>query len=273
MTDLAHIRAVALDFDGTLLEPGLVIRDEARAAIERAAAAGVLVATASGRPFARQLEILTANGLGAAVGVPHALCCDERSVWLLDGGAYRGLEPWNRRMDATWRRLLPLADQLIEAARRDLAQAGIVTELHVVGDERLERGIVDLRFETEALCSAHGPWLAARVAAVTAELQVSWNFQLLQIIAAEAGKGHSLRALASAWGLAPREVLAVGDRPNDVPMLGAPAGLTPACVGNALPEITSLVRERGGYVAVGEIGLGVAEILDRVVADRERRRA
>jgi hypothetical protein len=51
-------------------------------------------------------------------------------------------------------------------------------------------------------------------------------------------------------------------------MLDGSAGLTPAAVGNAVPEIKAMVLAGGGYVAEAELGAGVAEILAKVVADR-----
>ncbi|MBI2301704.1 MAG: HAD hydrolase family protein [Armatimonadetes bacterium] len=266
--DLSHIKLIALDFDGTLIEPGYVIRAEAVAALRAAADAGVRTATASGRPEDNQRLILEQNGLGAATGIPHALTCDERTVWLLDGDGYRPLAEWNDQVDREWRRLEPLASGLLAEARDDCLRRGVVAEPHVTGGDVFRRGIVDLRFPSVELCAGHGPWLAARVAAVTDELRVTWNWQLLQIILACAGKGNTLAALARAWGLQPREVLAVGDRNNDTSMLDGSAGLTPAAVANAIPEIVDLVRRGGGYVAEGELGAGVAEIVGAVLAAR-----
>lgn len=267
-TDLSRIEAVALDFDGTLLDPGELIRPEAIAAMQRAAAVGVRIATASGRSLAGQLRILESNGLGAAIGLPHALSCDERMNYLLDEGEYRPQATWNDRMAQVWRDLEPVAWQALADAEQALAEAGIACERSMDPAVVPERGLVGLRFESEAAAIAARTLVAEAVARRTNELMITQNWHLVHILARAGGKGRTLAALAEAWGLALHQLLAVGDRHNDVPMLDGTCGLTPAAVGNAVADIVELVSRQGGYVAEAAMGLGVAEILDAVAAAR-----
>ena len=270
MLDLSRIAAVALDFDGTLIEHGETIRPAAQAAIARAAAAGVKVCTASGRPPGGQQEILARNGLGPEAGLIAALCCDERSVWLLRDGAYEPYRPWNDAMEAEWRRLLPAATALWSAALEQLRDQGYDVQPHVTGDKIIERGLLDYKFSGEDECRQAAVWLTEFVTTRSAELMVNSNWHLAQILAKAGGKGNSVAAMARALGLAPGEMLAVGDRENDVTMLDGSAGLAAAAVGNAVAPIRDLVRRQGGYLATAEVGAGVAEILDAVVAARGR---
>jgi len=268
LSSLAHIRAVALDFDGTLLEMDGSICSEARAAILAAAAAGVRVATASGRSLAQQIDFLAAGSLGVAARVPHALTVDERSVWLLDGHGYEPLTAWNDRVDAEWARLHPVAVAVGRDIVAELRARGVDVAPSMDPESVARRGQFGLRFRGEAEALAHRAWLAEFVAAHSDELVVSQNWMLVHILPRAAGKGHTLAALARAWQLAPSEMLAVGDRHNDVPMLDGALGLGAACVGNAVDDIKALVRGVGGYVATADTGAGVAEILEKVLADR-----
>ena len=236
--------------------------------IHAAAAAGVLVATASGRSLSQQIEFLEAGELGAAARVPQALTVDERAVWLLNGHGYAPLEPWNAQVEAEWERLRPLAIAAGEGIVAELTARGVDVRPSMAPESVALRGQFGLRFNGEAQAIEHREWLAAYVAARGEELVVSQNWMLVHILPRAAGKGHTLVALARAWGLAPHELLAVGDRHNDVPMLDGTLGLSAACVGNAVDEIKDLVRGVGGYVASAATGTGVAEILEKVLADR-----
>ncbi len=267
--DWSRIRAVALDFDGTLLDPGHHIRPVAREAIRRAAAAGVRVCSASGRELDNQVAILALNELGAETGLLAALCCDERSVWLWRDGQYVAHEPWNGRMEATWARLWPLARELREATATALVAQGLSVHEHLTEELMQARGLADLAFDSEADAVRAAGLMSALAAARTDELMVTQNWGLAMLLARVGGKGRATAEMARALGLRPDEMLAVGDRNNDTPMLDGSAGLAAACVGNAVPEIQALVRSQGGYVAQDELGGGVAEILS-LVTDGQR---
>lgn len=268
MADLRGIEVVAVDFDGTLIEADHSIVPECLEALARAKDAGLKIATASGRSLAQQIEFLALSGLGAGAGLPQALTVDERQVWLLSDGAYVALQPWNEAVDADWRRLRPLAEALTEQILAELAARGVWAESCLGPEAVAARGQTGIRFKGEAAAVANRPLLEALAAVATTELMVSQNWSLTHILPAAAGKGHTLVALAQAWGLAPAQVLAVGDRHNDVGMLDGALGLRAACVGNSVPEIKELVAAGGGYVAQAAVGAGVAEIVGQVLAAR-----
>ncbi|MCC7495042.1 MAG: HAD-IIB family hydrolase [Fimbriimonadaceae bacterium] len=268
MIDPRQIAAVALDFDGTLIGPGHQIDARAVATLRRAAAAGIAVCTASGRPPGGQLEILTANGLGPASGVFAALCCDERSVWLRDGAGFVPHRPWNDAVDAEWDALLPVARELLREARQALTAAGYALRQHVPDELQRERGMVDFAADSEAAAVATAAWLRPWIAAREPRLQVTQNWHLVVLLPASVGKGRAVAAMAAALGLAPAQLLAVGDRQNDTTMLDGTCGLRAAAVGNAIPEIRALVAAQGGYQATAELGAGVAEIVEWVLAAR-----
>jgi hypothetical protein len=103
------IRLVALDLDGTLVSPGEYIPQTTIDALKRAAQAGILITTASGRDVEQQLPLLERYELGAQRGIPHFLLTNEAHLYLAKNGAY---EPWaehNSPMILAWQRLLPAA--------------------------------------------------------------------------------------------------------------------------------------------------------------------
>lgn len=266
--DFGTIRAVALDFDGTLIDGDHSIRPAAVEAIRRAAAAGLVIATASGRSLRQQLEILGANGLGAGAGVPQALTVDERTVWLLRDGEYRPLRAWNDRMESVWRELQPRAEAVAAEAEAWWRRHGVAVRRSLSPEQVSARGMLGLAFVGEAEALGQRDWLTRLVAERCPELLVSQNWHLIHLLPRAAGKGLALVALAAELGLSPAQVLPVGDRHNDIPMLDGTRGLGSAAVGNAVSEIKRLVRRVGGYVAHGELGDGVAEIIERVLAAR-----
>lgn len=261
---------MALDFDGTLIDADHTIHPAALRAIHRAAATGVVIATASGRSFEQQGQILGLSGLGAHAGVPQALTVDERTVWLLEDGAYRPVAAWNDALVALWEELLPRAEALAQLAQAELAARGVASSRSLSPEQVRRRGMLGFKFASEADAVGVTPWLAEFFAQHEPALMVSQNWSLIHVMARASGKGRALVALAHALGLAPAEVLAVGDRHNDIPMLDGTCGLAAAAVGNAVPEIQTLVRSVGGYVATGELGAGVAEIIERVLSARGR---
>jgi len=267
MIEWARIAVIALDFDGTLLEPGEVIAPETTAAIDRGRAAGLRFATASGRPHPSQVDILSKNGLGPATGRFEALLVDERQLWLLHGGDWHRLESWYQPLQQRWEELAPVAMERLAAFVAKLPERGLALDAGVPEELVLVRGMVGIR----AADAAQAPTVSALLAEEFADLDdlvVSHNFRWVQVLMRAAGKGNTLAALAGHWGLAPDSVLAVGDHLNHVTMLDGSAGLSAACVGNAVPEIVELVTQTGGYCATGETGAGVREVIEQVLANR-----
>lgn len=66
-------------------------------------------------------------------------------------------------------------------------------------------------------------------------------------------------------GVAPGQVLAVGDSQNDADMLDGKLGFQAATVANADPEIAKVVEAAGDYLARSPRSLGVAEIVRKVM--------
>ncbi|MCX7868468.1 MAG: HAD hydrolase family protein [Terrimicrobiaceae bacterium] len=91
--------------------------------------------------------------------------------------------------------------------------------------------------------------------------EFSWqrNTVYLRFCHADYDKGSALAELCRLEGLEPRDVLAVGDQHNDLPMLHPSRAAFLACPSNAIPEVKAAVRSHGGYVARQAWGEGTAE--------------
>ena len=269
------IRLVAVDMDGTILERGREIKRELVGAFTALAARGVRVTTATGRPIRFQLELLPANGLGGAVGTPHALMVDERELFLLDPTArrYEPYAPWNDAVRRRWERLHPRAMAWLRRTEAEAPRRGWECVMHEEEARMYERGLPTLTFKDAAQAVEARRWLSAEIDAAgegggqregdetVGALSVNRNSRLVQVQDAAAGKGNVLRALADVWGIAPHEVLAVGDSANDFSMLDGRHGFRAGAPGNADDAIKEAVRGVGGYVAEERVGLGVLEVL------------
>lgn len=262
------IRLVALDLDGTILEAGRHVAPELVALLMGLARDGVRCTTATGRPAGFQMELFPRFGLGASAGVPHALMADERELFLLDPEVrkYWPHAPWNAAVRARWRELHPVAMAWLTRARDESRRQGWGAEWFLKDREAFERGLPTLACPSAEQAAALRTWLDAALRAEEPRLHCNRNLRLVQMHDALAGKGNVLVELARHWGLAPDEVLAIGDSANDFSMLDGTLGLRCATVGNADEAIKTVVGRAGGIVAAGRVGIGVVEILRTVFA-------
>lgn len=250
-------RMVATDLDGTLLRSDGTVSDRSRAALRAAADSGLLVAFVTGRP-PRWLDVLVEETgyVGVAVGANGAVLYDvteERLIsahllppelmielgselraefgevaFAVEYGDGFAAEPdyvhdWeiNPPYD---RRGVPIAQPLVGP----LSQIAAEPAVKLLAKDR------------DADADA---FLAAAVAMVgeRATITHSSSFGLLEISAYGVTKATGLAELAESAGVAPHEVLAVGDMPNDLPMLQW-AGRAYA-VANAHPDVIEVADE------------------------------
>lgn len=244
------IKLIALDLDGTLLDPAGVITQGAQEAIAAARAAGVRVVLNTGRPipeaihFARQAgcdSYLSCLGGAALVDsergkvlrrhdIPEpsgtralALCLDRQIELMIFAGNEILLDPFSRE---SLRRTYPFpvfhknavdcADPLAYMAEQDLP----LTKIH--GDWNPGN------YPLEELAALPGVALTAAS---------DHDFEL---VPAGVDKGKALAELAALYGLTLEECAAVGDSDNDVAMLRA-AGM-PIAMGNAAPHVKQAAR-------------------------------
>ncbi|GEM_PF-364079 len=270
-----QVRVVALDLDGTILEPGMHLAAPLVSTLQALAGSGVCCVTATGRPLDYQLELFARHGLGSAVGVPAALMADERELFLagdcttfgmpsrpLRSAEYRPFDEWNDAVRARWRHLHTSAMDWLERLQQEAAGRGWSAAPLLTDEVAFARGLPTLLCARAEEATALHDWLTAALAAEAGGLLTcSRNVRLVQLQDIRVGKGPVLAALARQWAVPPRQVLAIGDSLNDLSMLDGRFGFQVATVGNADQRIAAAVRSNGGYVAEGRLGAGVLEIL------------
>ena len=248
---------VATDLDGTLLRSDGSVSARSRSALGAAAEAGLAVAFVTGRP-PRWLDILAepTGYTGVAVGANGAVLYDMTEARLVsahllapelmievgndlraefpevafaveygDGFASEPAYVHDWEINPPYdRRGVPIADPVLGP----LAQ--------IARDPAVKLLAKDAQ-------AAPDVFLAAAIAIVgeRATITHSSSFGLLEISVYGVTKATGLAELAEAKGVAPHEVLAVGDMPNDVPMLQW-AGQSYA-VANAHPEVLDVADD------------------------------
>ncbi len=235
------VKLIALDLDGTLLDPEGKLTRGAKGAVAAARAAGVRVALATGRPaqeaawFTRELgcgDLAVCLGGAALVrastgevlfrrDVPEPsgrraleLCLGRGIELMIFAGEEILVDPFSRESllrtypyPAFHSAAVTVEDPLAYIARRGLP----LTKLH--GDWN------------------PGNYPLEELSALPGVALTSSSARDFELVAAGADKGRGLGLLAERYGLTLADCAAVGDSDNDLAMLRA-AG-TPIAMGNA----------------------------------------
>lgn len=257
--------AIALDLDGTLLEPGGTILADTLDTLVRAAAQGVRILLSTGRPPKDIAALTRQTGLDR-LGLPHAAVSNERDLLLHADGVWSEVQPRNgQRLAAEYALSLDLRPRL-EALHDQLAAIDPnYTVWHP--DLTRERGFVELHFPGVDLAVQAAELVQRQMLAThPARPHIIANRRIFALRHPESGKGPSLAELCRLLDLAPARVLAIGDAENDRSMLDRVHGFIPGAPANAEPAIAELVRQGGGHVATLPRGAGVAEAVRAALA-------
>ncbi len=278
-------KLLALDIDGTLLDPYGEIRPRVRQAVRAAVEAGCLVTLATGRR--QRAARVVANELG--LQIPLILYTGSLVYDTLTESAL-----FHHPMPTAF---LQQAIKLIREAglRPAVLQSPLRGEYIYLGpaedDDDYTRGYAQdkIRFDLIQRCpyaelatiedaltvSVAGPGATALTLAAALPQQMAcsvFGYPLhhktlpdlhgFDIVQPDVSKGKALHWLARHFGIAPEETMAVGDSLNDLEMLKA-AGLGVA-MGNAQPEVQA--------VADAIVGTnrddGVAEAIERFILSK-----
>jgi Cof subfamily protein (haloacid dehalogenase superfamily) len=243
-------RLLALDLDGTLMGPDLVISQEVKRAITRAKAQGIVVTVATGRVFNATLPFIEGLGIdGPIICYQGALVRHPVSREIYDHTSVPGA----------------LAADVVERLQRSgIFVMAFIDEKTCVTDRRLELdfylsfhpgGEADVVIEPDLVRRVrHTPptklqfvadplvveqELAALSAQFTDTLSIVRSHPHFgEVTAPGITKGAALATLAARLGIASEDVIAIGDQENDVSML-VWAGLGLA-MGNAPLEVREL---------------------------------
>lgn len=270
------VRLVATDLDGTLLRSDGTVSDRTRAALRAAADAGVLVVFVTGRPPRWLDDVVDETGhVGVAVGANGAVIYDMAGEKVL---TTHPLSPDEMRdIAGGLREAYPTVQFAVEyglsfAAEPDYVHEWainprvdrrgrpipppIVAELPQITAEPALKLLAKHRGADPDEFLAH----ATELVGDRATLTHSSSFGLLEISAPGVTKATGLAEVAASHGISAEEVVAIGDMPNDLPMLTW-AGRSLA-VGNAHPAVIEVADE---VVATNDED-AVAELLESVLA-------
>ena len=265
-TDLV-IKLIALDLDGTLLDPQGRITEASKAAIAKARAAGVRVVLNTGRPapetlwFAQEAGLDEVNAcLGGAALVERTGGRTTDRLDIPQPSARRVLELClGREIEL----MIFAGDEILADpfSKRSLERTYPYPAFHNAV-RTVEDPIAYMEANSLPLTKIHGDWNPERyplkeLAALPGVALTSSSPHDFEVVAEGVDKGRSLALLAEAYGVSLEQCAAVGDSGNDLAMLRA-AGL-PIAMGNAARE----VKELAGWIAPPNHREGAAQAILR----------
>jgi Cof subfamily protein (haloacid dehalogenase superfamily) len=259
-------RLAAIDLDGTLLRPDGTLSQRSRAALGHARAAGIRIVLVTARG-PRSVRLL-----GAELGLDGSAICSNGAITLdLVTGEVVRTQPLGAEIAARLvRELRSRLPGILFAAESEeiVLEPGFAAweweppagTRYADGLELVAEPVAKLivRHETHALeaIAEAARELAGDDAAVT--IPGPWT---VEISAAGVSKAAALAELCAGLGVAPEEVVAFGDYPNDLHMLEW-AGHAVA-VANAHPDVLRVADE----IAASNADDGVALVLERLTAE------
>lgn len=264
---MSSVRLIAIDLDGTLLNPEGRVGEEDAAAVRRAVQTGLHVVLATARWHAAARRTALALGIdgpiishnGALVRwsdgnrelLHHTLDLGlSREIALaldaMPGDAYVTVGDITYLKTARWRAGLQLATDMAFTDSISACIEAAPTSFLLFGRESVQTLV-------ERFGHLHGQ-----------ELNLAEGFSAsfpnyLNVVHARADKGAALLAVCEALGVAPEQTLAIGDAAPDVPMFRV-AGVAVA-MGNAAPEVQAAAT----VVAPPNDRSGVAWSLQKLV--------
>ena len=288
------IKLLALDLDGTTLNSSGQLPDANRNAIRAAEEKGVLVTIATGRRFrdakpigvdlGLNAPLITHNGalLKYAISeetVSCSLLSTETSLEIVrvgkdyGGDALVSTDPHGHGTllyDRVSEDNVPLRKYLRWSENLHGGEPGREGVEHVPNLEAIlhEHEIVHISFSgscdaMSAMLSVLGSELGNSVT-ILPTIYPRLDFTLIDILPADASKGHGVAKLAELNNLLPENVMAIGDNFNDLEMLEY-AG-TAVVMGNADPK---LLERQEFYTTLSNDESGVAAAIQRFILMQE----
>lgn len=262
---------IATDVDGTLLDDNEKITARTRAAVLAAVDSGAVFVLATGRPPRWVHPVVDALGFA-----PMAVCANGAVIY--DASTDRIISARTLSADVLAEvaeiatRVIPGSGLAVERVGRSAHDAATPQFVSSPGYEHAWLNPDNTEVSLEDLLGAPAVKLLirkadARSADMAAELAkhigrqgditYSTNNGLVEIVPLGVSKATGVDELARPQGIAAADVVAFGDMPNDVPMLGW-AGLGVA-MGNAHPDAMAAADE----VTAPNTDDGVARVLER----------
>ena len=273
------IRLVALDIDGTLLDPQFQISRRNLAALQAAHRSGIEIILATGRRHDYALPVVQ------ELGIP---------VWLIssNGALVRSSTGETFHADrlpaATGRKLIQHMDEFRPNAVLTFDRQGhdaLILEQHHTLNRSISRWIENnssyIRYvspledaltedpiqamycgEVERMKAAQERLSQAGFVDEISILRTQYDHRdlcILDILNRNCTKGHALRRWAEHYGVSRDQIMAIGDNYNDLEMLEF-AGL-PVIMGNASQEL----KQNGWRLTASNAESGVALVLEELL--------
>lgn len=262
---MGSVRLIATDLDGTLVHSDGSVTPRTAAALRAAEDAGLEVVFVTGRPLRWAEAVFSHVGRhGFAIVANGAL------LWDVVGARAARTRPIPAatlaQVGADLRAAIPETRYAVETAAGIGLETGFLERYRVPAgsprgswEEITTQPVLKLLARHEEL-PAQEFWARARDAA-RGRVEVTWSSStaLLEISARGVTKASTLADFCEGRGVTPAEVVALGDMPNDIPML-AWAG-TSYAMANAHPS----VRETADRIAPSNDEDGVAQIIERLL--------
>jgi len=276
-----RIRLLAVDIDGTLLNPAFEVSARDLAALRRAHESGIEIILVTGRrhafalPIAQKLGfydklwLISSNGAitrsFAGETFHRDLLPVETARRLADEmTAFRGNMVVTFDQETKGALVLEHTRDLNGSIERWLRSNMEYIEFVSPIEQVLTRDPVQAMFcgGVKRMQEAQAHLLAGDVKALVTVLRTEYPVRdlcIMDVLNRDCSKGHAVKRWAEYRRLQPAEVMAIGDNYNDVEMLEF-AGL-PVVMGNASDEL----KQNGWHVTLGNDQSGVAAALETLV--------
>ena len=270
------VRLLAIDIDGTLLDPTFQITSANLAALQRAHQAGIEIVLVTGRRHTFALPVAEALGFEVALissngaltkssagelfhrdllpaAIARTICAHMRDfrdclvltfdvsgrgeIVLEQVVTHPSIQRWMEKNAEFIEQVAPIE----RALTRDPVQAmfcGAVERMQAA-----EKRLAEARFPVTLLKTQY----------------VARDLCILDILNAHCSKGHALERWALHRGFSREQVMAIGDNYNDIEMLEF-AGV-PVIMGNASDDL----KQAGWHVTLGNDQSGVAAAVEQVL--------
>jgi Cof subfamily protein (haloacid dehalogenase superfamily) len=276
------IRLLAVDIDGTLLDPNFEISAANLTALRRAHESGIEIILVTGRrhafalPIAEKLGfydklwLISSNGAitrsFAGETFHRDLLPRETAKRLAEEmTAFRGNLVITFDQETKGALVLEHTRELTGSIQRWLENNMEFIEFVVPIEKALSRDPVQAMFcgSVERMQQASAALLASGLKPDVTVLKTEYPHRdlcIMDVLNRDCSKGHALKRWAAYRSLDPAEVMAIGDNYNDVEMLEF-AGV-PVVMGNASDEL----KQNGWHVTLSNSESGVAAAVEKFVS-------
>ncbi len=277
------IKLLALDIDGTLLNPRGELTPATRRAIEEVRSQGTLVVLVTGRRFGSARPVVIDLGLdlplishnGALT--KHVSTLETILYHPLDLQTARDVIAFGRQRgvdliccdDPEGLGVMVLENISDENGSLHRYLAKYQDSMHKVTDllEYLDHDPIQIMFSGR--CDPMDEFADELAAALDGRIQLfktryrKGDLTILDALSTTASKGASVEEIASRYGIAREEIMAIGDNHNDITMLER-AGI-PVVMENAEDEL----KRMGYHITSSNDEDGVAIAIERFILERE----